>query len=61
MSRKTEGEKGKTKGKVLTMPGQFQVMPLGHLLGKVMKDDLRKFCIERGLDPDEYMPEWEDD
>ena len=61
MSRKTEGEKGKTKGKVLTMPDQFQVMPLDQLLKKVMEDGIRQYCIERGLDPDEYMPEWEDD
>ncbi|MEN6508997.1 MAG: hypothetical protein ABFD63_09510 [Smithella sp.] len=58
MSKKTGEQKRQNTGEVLTMPGQFQVMPLHHLLKKVMEDDLRQYCIERGLKPDDYMPEW---
>lgn len=47
--------------KILKLPNQFGVMPLGKLLEKVMLDDLRKFCEERGLDPDDHMPNFPDD
>jgi len=58
MSKKTGEEKGQTKGGVLTMPGQLQVMPIHHLLKKVMEAGVRQYCIESGLNPDDYMPEW---
>lgn len=61
MSKKTGEDKRKTKGEVLTMPGQFQVMPIHHLLKKVMEDGIRQYCIEKGLNPYDYMPEWENE
>lgn len=61
MSKKTEEEKGQVKGKVLTMPDQFQVVPLHHMMRKNFEEGIRHYCIERGLDPNDYMPEWGDE
>lgn len=61
MSKKMGEEKVQAKGKVLTMPDQFQVVPLHHLLRKNIEEYVRQYCTERGLDPDDYMPEWEDE
>lgn len=56
MTKKKEGREGKGKGKLLLMPGQFQVMNLGDMLQEIMEEDLRKYCVENGLDPDEHKP-----
>lgn len=61
MNKKMGEEKDQTKGKVLTMPDQFQVMPLGDMLWEIMKEDFRQYCIERGINPDDIMAEWPDD
>lgn len=56
MGKEEKGKKGRERGKALLMPGQFQVMSLGDMLQKIMEEDLRKYCVENGLDPDEHKP-----
>lgn len=48
------------EGKVLLIPDQFEVKPLGDLMREIFEADFRKHCDKLGIDPNSIRLEDEE-